>query len=148
MKDEERALPLHKTIMIVEDNYLNLKLYQDLLNAKGYGVLHASEPKKVLEMTREANPDLILMDVRLPEVSGLDITRWLKQDETLKTIPVIAVTAFAMKGDEESNRECGCDAYIAVPISVVQFLETVDRFLGTDPSPSPGSAALSVVRRA
>jgi len=130
MGDEEKCRRAsQKTILVVEDNSLNLKLYQDLLQAQGYKVLHTYDGKEVLEIARRMKPDLILMDVQLPEVSGLDITRWLKQDDDLKTIPVIAVTAFAMKGDEEKIRECGCEAYIAVPISVTQFLQTIDSFL-------------------
>jgi two-component system cell cycle response regulator DivK len=79
-------------------------------------------------IAREHHPDLILMDIQLPEVSGLEVTKWLKEDEKLKSIPVIAVTAFAMKGDEEKIREGGCDAYIAKPISVINLLQTVERF--------------------
>lgn len=80
-------------------------------------------------MARAHMPDLILMDIQLPEVSGLEITKWLKEDDNLKRIPVVAVTAFAMKGDEEKIREGGCEAYIAKPISVTNFLETVEQFL-------------------
>ena len=80
-------------------------------------------------MARAHMPDLILMDIQLPEVSGLEVTKWLKEDDNLKRIPVVAVTAFAMKGDEEKIREGGCEAYIAKPISVTNFLETVEQFL-------------------
>ena len=80
-------------------------------------------------MARQHHPDLILMDIQLPEVSGLEVTKWLKEDDKLKSIPVIAVTAFAMKGDEEKIREGGCEAYIAKPISVTNFLQTVERFI-------------------
>jgi two-component system cell cycle response regulator DivK len=80
-------------------------------------------------MAREHTPDLILMDIQLPEVSGLDVIKWLKEDEDLKVIPIIAVTAFAMKGDEEKILEGGCEAYIAKPISVSHFLETVQKFM-------------------
>jgi two-component system cell cycle response regulator DivK len=83
----------------------------------------------VLRLAREHKPDLILMDIQLPEVSGLEVTRWIKEDEELRAIPVIAVTAFAMKGDEEKMRKGGCEAYIAKPISVASFLETVERFI-------------------
>jgi two-component system cell cycle response regulator DivK len=81
-------------------------------------------------MARDHRPDLILMDIQLPEVSGLEVTKWIKEDETLRSIPVIAVTAFAMKGDEEKIRSGGCEAYIAKPISVATFLETIERVLG------------------
>ena len=80
-------------------------------------------------MTKEIMPDLILMDIQLPEVSGLEVTKWIKEDEELKMIPVVAVTAFAMKCDAEKIRNGGCEAYIAKPISVTNFLETVDKFL-------------------
>jgi len=118
-----------KTVLIVEDNELNMKLFNDLLEAHGYATLQAREGMIALELAREHRPDLILMDIQLPEVSGLEVTKWLKEDEELSSIPVIAVTAFAMKGDEEKIREGGCEAYIAKPISVASFLETVRSFL-------------------
>lgn len=117
-----------KTILIVEDNELNMKLFNDLLEAHGYGVIQTRDGLSALELARENRPDLILMDIQLPEVSGIEVTKWLKEDDDLRHIPVIAVTAFAMKGDEEKIREGGCEAYISKPISVVSFLETIDRF--------------------
>jgi two-component system cell cycle response regulator DivK len=84
---------------------------------------------EALKLAREHRPDLILMDIQLPEVSGLEVTKWIKEDDSLKSIPVVAVTACAMKGDEEKIREGGCEAYIAKPISVTNFLQTVARFL-------------------
>ena len=118
-----------KSVLIVEDNELNMKLFHDLLDAQGYQTLQTKDGMEALALAREHRPDLILMDIQLPEVSGLEVTKWIKEDDSLKTIPVIAVTAFAMKGDEEKIREGGCEAYIAKPISVQQFLETVRRFL-------------------
>ena len=118
-----------KTVLIVEDNELNMKLFHDLLDAHGYKTLQTKDGMEALEIARNHRPDLILMDIQLPEVSGLEVTKWLKEDDELAAIPVIAVTAFAMKGDEEKIREGGCEAYIAKPISVGQFLETVRRFL-------------------
>jgi two-component system cell cycle response regulator DivK len=118
-----------KTILIVEDNELNMKLFNDLLEAHGYATLKSRDGIEALKIAREHHPDLIIMDIQLPEVSGLDVTKWLKDDERLKHIPVIAVTAFAMKGDEERIREGGCQDYIAKPISVTKFLETVERHL-------------------
>ncbi len=118
-----------KTVLIVEDNELNMKLFHDLLEAHGYDILQTKDCMEALRMAREHHPDLILMDIQLPEVSGLEVTKWLKEDDTLKSIPVVAVTAFAMKGDEEKIREGGCEAYIAKPISVTDFLQTVERFL-------------------
>ncbi len=118
-----------KTVMVVEDNDLNMKLFHDLLEAHGYNILQTKDGMEALKLAREHRPDLILMDIQLPEVSGLEVTKWIKEDDSLKSIPVVAVTAFAMKGDEEKIREGGCEAYIAKPISVTNFLQTVARFL-------------------
>ena len=118
-----------KTVLIVEDNDLNMKLFHDLLEAHGYETLQTKDGIEAVKIARERRPDLILMDIQLPEISGLEVTKWLKEDPELKKIPIIAVTAFAMKGDEEKIRQGGCEAYIAKPISVAKFLETVKRFL-------------------
>ena len=118
-----------KTVMIVEDNELNMKLFNDLLEANGYNIIQTRDGLEALKLPRQHKPDLILMDIQLPEVSGLEVTKWIKEDDNLKSIPIIAVTAFAMKGDEEKIREGGCEAYIAKPISVATFLQTVQRFL-------------------
>ena len=118
-----------KTVLIVEDNELNMKLFNDLLEAHGYATLQTRNGLEALDIAREHEPDLILMDIQLPEVSGLEVTKWLKEDDELSHIPVIAVTAFAMKGDEEKIRQGGCEAYISKPISVSTFLATVDGFL-------------------
>ena len=118
-----------KLVMIVEDNELNLKLFRDLLEAHGYATLHTSNGFEVLDLARQNHPDLILMDIQLPEVSGLEITSWLKADVELKTIPIIAVTAFAMRGDEEKIRTGGCDDYLSKPIAVHQFISTIKKYL-------------------
>ncbi len=118
-----------KLVMIVEDNELNLKLFRDLLEAHGYATLHTRDGFQVLDLARKNHPDLIIMDIQLPEVSGIEITGWLKADEELKTIPVIAVTAFAMRGDEEKIRAGGCDDYLSKPIAVHQFIATVKKYL-------------------
>jgi two-component system cell cycle response regulator DivK len=110
-----------KTVLIVEDNELNMKLFNDLLEAHGYRTLQTRDGLSALDIAREHHPDLILMDIQLPEVSGLEVTKWLKEDDNLRHIPVIAVTAFAMKGDEQRIREGGCEAYISKPISVGSF---------------------------
>ena len=120
---------MEKTVLVVEDNDLNMKLFCDLLEAHEYKTLQTRDGTQVLDIVREHQPDLILMDIQLPEVSGLDVTKWLKADEELKHIPVVAITAFAMKGDEEKIRSGGCEAYIAKPITVTKFLETVQQFL-------------------
>jgi two-component system cell cycle response regulator DivK len=121
---------MSKTVLIVEDNELNMKLFRDLLEAHGYATLQTRNGIEALSLAREHKPDLILMDIQLPEVSGLDVTKWLKEDDQLRHIPVIAVTAFAMKGDEERIREGGCEAYISKPITVSMFLDTIRQFLG------------------
>ncbi|WP_188719345.1 response regulator [Nitratireductor aestuarii] len=119
-----------KKVMIVEDNELNMKLFRDLIEANGYETVRTRNGLKALDLAREHMPDLILMDIQLPEVSGLEVTKWLKEDETLRSIPVIAVTAFAMKGDEERIRQGGCEAYISKPISVTTFIQTIKSYLG------------------
>ena len=121
-----------KTVMIVEDNELNMKLFNDLLEAKGYNTIQTRNGMEALELAREHKPDLILMDIQLPEVSGLEVTKWLKEENELHAIPVIAVTAFAMKGDEERIRQGGCEAYISKPISVNTFLATIETYLNRD----------------
>jgi two-component system cell cycle response regulator DivK len=119
-----------KTILIVEDNELNMKLFNDLLEANGYRTLQSRNGVAAVELARQHKPDLILMDIQLPEVSGLEVTAWLKKDEELRSIPVVAITAFAMKGDEEKIRARGCEAYLSKPISVRTFLETVKNYAG------------------
>ncbi|MBM3570109.1 MAG: response regulator [Alphaproteobacteria bacterium] len=119
-----------KTILIVEDNELNMKLFRDLLDAHGYKTVETRDGREAVDLARQHRPDLIIMDIQLPEISGLEVTKRLKADPTLKAIPVIAVTAFAMKGDEEWVMQGGCDGYIAKPISVVPFIQTVKKFIG------------------
>jgi two-component system, cell cycle response regulator DivK len=128
-RDGDVPEPMPKTVLIVEDNELNMKLFNDLLEAHGYFTLQTKDGGEALRMARTHRPDLILMDIQLPEVSGLEVTKWLKEDDDLRTIPIIAVTAFAMKGDEQKIRDGGCEAYIAKPISVASFMNTVERFL-------------------
>lgn len=118
-----------KRVLIVEDNELNMKLFRDLLQAHGYATIESRDGLDALKMARSERPDLILMDIQLPEVSGLEVAKWIKEDDNLKHIPIIAVTAFAMKGDEEKIRAGGCEAYLAKPISLTNFLETVERYL-------------------
>ena len=118
-----------KKILIVEDNDLHMKLFNDLLQAHGYETLQTMDGRRVLKLARDNRPDLILLDIQLPEISGLEVTKMLKSDDDLKDIPVVAVTAFAMKGDEEQIRKGGCEGYIAKPISVPTFLATIAKFL-------------------
>src|SRR5687767_5619265 len=119
-----------KKVLIVEDNELNMKLFNDLLEAHGYQTVGTRNGIDAIDLAREHRPDLILMDIQLPEVSGLEVTKWMKEDDDLRAIPIIAVTAFAMKGDEDRIRQGGCEAYLSKPISVGKFLETVKAYLG------------------
>jgi two-component system, cell cycle response regulator DivK len=130
MNTQAKASSRPKTVLVVEDNELNMKLFNDLLEAHGYGVIQTRDGLSALDLAREHRPDLILMDIQLPEVSGIEVTKWLKEDDELRSIPVIAVTAFAMKGDEQKIREGGCEAYVSKPISVISFLKTIDSFIG------------------
>jgi two-component system cell cycle response regulator DivK len=114
----------------VEDNELNMKLFHDLLEASGYNIVQTRNGLEAIDLARAHRPDLILMDIQLPEISGLEVTKWIKEDDDLRAIPVIAVTAFAMKGDEERIRQGGCEAYLSKPISVTKFIETVKAYLG------------------
>jgi len=119
-----------KTVLIVEDNELNMKLFHDLLEAHNYATLQTRNGMDALAIARKHRPDLIVMDIQLPEVSGLEVTKWIKDDEALHDIPVVAVTAFAMKGDEERIRAGGCEAYMAKPISLRLFIDTIESFIG------------------
>lgn len=118
-----------KTVLIVEDNELNMKLFTDLLEAHGYHVVQSNNGQDALELAHKYMPSLILMDIQLPERSGLDVTKDIKADPELAHIPVIAVTAFAMKSDEQRIREGGCEDYMAKPISVPVFIDKVKRYL-------------------
>lgn len=121
---------LTKTILIVEGNPLNMNLFNDFLESSGYRTLKTNDGRQAISIARDDRADLILMDIQLPEVSGLEVTKWKKDDETLCDIPMIAVTAFAMKGDEERIPRGGCEGYISKPISVATFLETVTQHIG------------------
>jgi two-component system, cell cycle response regulator DivK len=120
---------MKRKILIVEDNDLNLKLFRDLLEAHGYETFETKDGNEALSIARNIRPDLILMDIQLPEISGLDITKRLKADADVRHIPVIAVTAFAMKDDEEMILRAGCEAYMSKPISIPTFISTVQKFL-------------------
>ena len=118
-----------KTVLVVEDNEINMRLFHGLLEMRGYNILQTSDGFEALKLARQYKPDLIIMDIQLPGVSGLEVMKWIKDDDALTKIPIIAVTAFAMKGDEERIRRGGCEAYIAKPISVANFLKTVQELL-------------------
>jgi len=120
---------MSKKVLIVEDDVANMKMLTDLLQMQGYDTLQSVDGKGFLKLTREHNPDLIIMDIQLPEISGVDHIKSLKADEQLMNIPVIAVTAFAKKHDEDIIRAAGCDGYITKPLDISLFLESVDKFL-------------------
>lgn len=117
-----------KTVLLVEDNDQNRMLFHDLLEAKGYEVLEARTGMEGWRVARERHPAIILMDIQLPDISGLEVTQWLKSDEDLKSIPVVAVTIFATEVDRRNFLAKGCDGFIPKPIIVSNFLETVERF--------------------
>jgi len=114
-----------KTILIVEDDDLSMKLLTDLLQPHGYRTMHSVDGMDTTVLMKERRPDLILMDIQLPRVSGLEHARMLKADDDWKDIPIIAVTALAMKGDKEKILEAGCDAYITKPITAPNLLQTI-----------------------
>jgi two-component system cell cycle response regulator DivK len=120
-----------KTILIVEDNELNMRLFNDVLQASGYQTLQTGDGEEAVALAEAHHPDLILMDIHLPGISGMEATRILKGRSDLCDIPVVAVTASALRGDEERILAGGCDGFIAKPISIPLFLETVARFLRT-----------------
>jgi two-component system cell cycle response regulator DivK len=126
---QDDALPPRR-ILIVEDNELNMKLLHDVLEAHGYRTLIAREGTTGLELARQHLPDLILLDLQLPDISGLDCVRQLKGERETQAIPVIAVTAFAMIGDERKALSSGCDAYVAKPIVLRDFMAIVEKFVG------------------
>ena len=115
-----------KTVLNVEDNPLNMRLFTDLLEVSDYSVLQCVDGSTVHKQAVSEQPDLIIMDIQLPQASGLDITRWLKDDERTKHIPVLAVTAFAMRTDEERVRDAGCEGYLSKPIQIKSFIKMVD----------------------
>jgi two-component system cell cycle response regulator DivK len=121
-----------RNVLVVEDNELNLKLLNDILEYHGYTVFTSRLGAPALELARQYSPDLILMDIQLSDISGMEATRLLKSDEQTRPIPIIAVTAFAMSRDEARIRASGCDGYIAKPFNVIEFLKLVERWTTRD----------------
>jgi two-component system cell cycle response regulator DivK len=118
-----------KRILVVEDNKLDMRLLKDILEGSGYETLQAADGLEAIDLAFASLPDLILMDIQLPEISGLEVSRRLKGDDRSRRIPIVAVTAFAMGWHEREALDSGCDAYISKPISVLGFLNTVESFL-------------------
>ncbi len=118
-----------RKVLVVEDNELNLKLFCDLLRAHDYVAEPVRDGREAVQRAREFAPDLVIMDIQLPNVSGLELIGMLKADEQLKPIPIMAVTAYAAKGDEERIRAAGAEAYVSKPISVMRFVESVEALM-------------------
>jgi len=137
-----------KKILVVEDNELNMKLFCDLLDAFGFQTVESRDGLKAVDLAREHKPDLIIMDIQLPEVSGLDLTRWIKDDISINKIPIMAVTAFAMRQDERLVREAGCEAYMSKPIQMMPFIDTVKKLTSPRSAPPPPRNAPPAPRRA
>ena len=116
-------------ILIVEDNALNIKLFCDLLAAHGHQPEAVTDSRNALDVAREFSPDLVITDIQLPHVSGLDLIKMMRADAQLAEVPIMAVTAYSARGDEERVREAGAQAYVSKPISVVRFAETVEQLL-------------------
>jgi two-component system, cell cycle response regulator DivK len=122
-----------KRILVVEDNKLDMRLLKDILEGSGYETLQAADGLEAIDLAFASLPDLILMDIQLPEISGLEVTRRLRGDDRSRRIPIVAVTAFAMGWHEREALDSGCDAYLSKPISVLGFLNTVESFLSRFP---------------
>ena len=120
---------MKKTILVAEDDSKNMTLLRDVLQASGYRTIEASDGKQCVELAKASKPDLILMDIQMPEIDGLESTRILKADATTSNIPVIALTAYAMKGDKERILQAGCDVYLAKPVDIKELLKEVAKYL-------------------
>src|SRR5579884_2176642 len=125
-----------KRVLIVEDNPLNMKLFSAMVMAQGYDVLQATDGTDGLKIAQRQHPDLIIMDIQLPGISGLEVTTTLKDEGNTSAIPIIATTAFALRGDEERIRASGCDGYMAKPIAISDFLALVETLLTREPQPA------------
>ena len=120
---------MKKKILIVEDNPQNMKLMEMLLEAKGYILLEAIDGKQAMDVATTKRPDLIIMDIQLPKMSGLEVTKRLRQLPAFNHIPIIAITAYAMKGDKEKFIEAGCDAYLPKPINTRELPKVISEML-------------------
>jgi two-component system cell cycle response regulator DivK len=127
-------LTVKKKILVVEDNLMNLELVMDILETSGYAVVAAQNGNEALELANREQPDLILMDIQLPELDGLEVTRRLKNNTTTRHIKVVALTAHAMRGDEDRARQAGCSGYIPKPINTREFNQTIEGYLRQDDS--------------
>ena len=130
-------------ILIVEDNALNIKLFCDLLAAHGHKTDAVTDSRNALDAAKQFEPDLVITDIQLPHVSGLDLIRKIRKDDQLSEVPIMAVTAYSARGDEERIRAAGAQAYVSKPISEVRFAQTVDELLqnGSEGDPASESQA-------
>ena len=124
---------IRKCVLIVEDNPLNMKLFSAMITAQGHEVVEAADGSGALDLARRRHPDLIIMDLQLPDMSGLEVTQILKAADDTRAIPIIATTAFAQRGDEATILASGCDGYMAKPIAISEFLELVESFIMRSP---------------
>jgi len=122
-----------KRILIVEDNLLNMKLFSAMVESQGYEVLQAGDGRAALDLAHRQHPDLIIMDLQLPDMSGLDVTRSLKAASDTSDIKIIATTAYALRGDEEKIQTSGCDGSMAKPIAVSDLLDLIEALLAQSP---------------
>lgn len=122
-------LPMKK-VLIVEDNELNLKLFKDLLDVQHCSTVETRDGKDAFDMAVREMPDLVIMDIQLPNISGIDIINKLKRDERVKHIPIVAITAFAMQDDEDKIRAAGCEGYLSKPIGIDSFYRMISPFIG------------------
>ena len=133
-------------ILVVEDNALNIKLFCDLLTAHGHETEPVLDSREALDAARAFQPDLIITDIQLPHVTGIELMELLRADETLKAVPIMAVTAYAAQGDDERIRAAGASAYVSKPISVARFAETVEQLLAGEyetSGPAAGTARVA-----
>ena len=131
-KEYEEIDMTNKKILVIEDNQMNMLLVRDLLQFEGYNVIEAGDAETGITMAREYSPDLILMDIQLPGIDGLQATRIIGKEPELKEIPVVAITSYAMKGDESKAKEAGCVGYITKPIDTRGFAEMISGFIKKD----------------
>ena len=119
----------NSTVLVIEDNALNMKLVKSLLTIGDYHVFEAEDAETGIQLASERHPDLILMDIQLPGMDGLSATKAIKADNALKNIPIVALTSYAMQGDEEKALDAGCEGYITKPLDTRKFLETISQYL-------------------
>ena len=128
-KPTAKSATARKCVLIVEDNALNMKLFSAMIGAQGHDVLQAANGLQALEAARGGHPDLIIMDLQLPDISGLEVTRTLKSDDLTRDIPIVATTAYAMRTNEAAIRNSGCDGFMAKPIAISEFLELIESLM-------------------